>query len=119
LLQPRTLRRYRRFRRHRVWYCRAQARSPRSWRRTRLIVSSLNKSAGTTITTGTIATGIIGIITTGTTAIGITGITTTGTTGIIATTGITTTSNLILVLPRTQIIFVRLSLCRSEPDGLG
>jgi hypothetical protein len=118
LLQPRTLRRYRRFRRHRVWYCRAQARSPRSWRRTRLIVSSLNKSAGTTITTGTIATGIIGIITTGTTAIGITGITITGTTGII-TTGITTTSNLILVLPRTQIIFVRLSLCRSEPDGLG
>ena len=52
------------------------------------------------------------------------GITTTGTTGIIttgiiATTGITTTSNLILVLPRTQIIFVSLSLRRSEPAGLG
>ena len=73
---------------------------------------------------GTITTGITGIITTGTTTTGITGITTTGITttgitGIIATTGITTTSDLILVLPRTYVIFVSLSLRRSEPAGLG
>ncbi len=131
------LRRYRRFHFNIAWYRRAPtARSPRSLDRTRSIASSLNRSAGTTtttiggiitagiigtITTGAITTGIIGITTTGATTTGTIGITTTGiiTTGIIATTGITTTDNPILRLPRTHIIFVNLSLRQSELAGLG
>jgi hypothetical protein len=67
------LRRYRRFRRNRTWQLRAQARSPRSWRRTRSIVSSPNKSAGITDTAD--GTGIMaGITTIGATIIGTTGI---------------------------------------------
>jgi hypothetical protein len=127
------LRRYRRFHFNIAWYRRAPtARSPRSLDRTRSIASSLNRSAGTTTTTtigGIITAGIIGTITTGAITTGIIGITTTGatttgttgiiTTGIIATTGITTTDNPILRLPRTHIIFVNLSLRQSELAGLG
>jgi hypothetical protein len=124
------LRRYRRFHFNIAWYRRGPtARSPRSLDRTRSIASSLNRSAGTTTIGGIITAGIIGTITTGAITTGIIGITTTGatttgttgiiTTGIIATTGITTTDNPILRLPRTHIIFVNLSLRQSELAGLG
>jgi hypothetical protein len=119
------LRRCRRFHFNIAWYRRTPtARSPPLSDRTRSIASSLNRSAGTTTIGGIITAGIIGTITTGAITTGIIGITTTGTTGIIttgiiATTGITTTDNPILRLPRTHIIFVNLSLRQSELPGLG